>query len=102
METLVRPNDDRFIAGVCSGIAERYDQDPTLVRLLWVLVTVLAAGPMAVLAYLVMWAIVPDEDGRKASLPVVLMLILFGLPIACALFFGLIGALIAIPAALFG
>jgi phage shock protein C len=102
MEQLVRPNDDRFIAGVCSGIAEHFDQDPTLVRLLWVLVTVAAAGPMAVLAYLVMWAIVPDEDGQKASLPVVLVLLVFGLPVACALFFGLLAAAIAIPAAIFG
>lgn len=96
MEQLVRLNDDRFIAGVCSGIAERYDQDPTLVRLLWVLVTVVAAGPMAVLAYLVMWAIVPDEDGKKASLPVVLMLLVFGLPVACAMCFGIFAAFIAL------
>jgi phage shock protein C len=54
---LYRSRGDRFIAGVCGGLAERYDIDSTWIRLLFVLF--FFAGGSALLIYLIMWMIVP-------------------------------------------
>jgi phage shock protein C len=48
---LLRSRDDRMLAGVAGGIANYFDVDPTIVRLLWV-VALIPTGPMAVFAYL--------------------------------------------------
>ena len=50
---------DRLVAGVCSGIAERYDSDPTAIRILWALLTIFTAVVPGVIAYLVCWAVMP-------------------------------------------
>ena len=57
---LYRSRDDRMIAGVCGGIAEYFNIDPTLVRLLFVFG---ALGTVSGLfwAYLIMVFIVPEE-----------------------------------------
>jgi phage shock protein C len=54
----VRSTNDRKVAGVCAGVADYFDMDPTLVRILWALAT-LIPGPN-VLAYIVIW-IAADE-----------------------------------------
>ncbi len=56
---LYRSEDDRMIAGVCAGLAEYVDIDPTIVRLLFVLG--LFAGGATFWAYLVMMMVVPEE-----------------------------------------
>lgn len=56
---LVRPRNDRMIAGVCAGIAQRYGLSVTTVRLLFVL-SLLLPGPQ-VLVYLALWLLMPDE-----------------------------------------
>jgi phage shock protein PspC (stress-responsive transcriptional regulator) len=56
---LVRPRNDRMIAGVCAGIAQRYGLSATTVRLLFVL-SLLLPGPQ-VLVYLALWLLMPDE-----------------------------------------
>jgi phage shock protein PspC (stress-responsive transcriptional regulator) len=60
MARLVRPRDDRWIAGVCSGLGRRYGVSPNVVRLLFVLSTILP-GPQFVV-YLVLWILMPDDD----------------------------------------
>jgi phage shock protein PspC (stress-responsive transcriptional regulator) len=57
---LYRSQDDRMIAGVCGGIADYFDIDPTLVRLLFVFG---ALGTFSGLfwAYIIMMFIVPEE-----------------------------------------
>jgi phage shock protein PspC (stress-responsive transcriptional regulator) len=55
---LVRSTNDRKIAGVCAGIADYFDMDTTLVRILWLLAT-LVPGPN-ILAYIVLWIAVPQ------------------------------------------
>lgn len=57
---LVRRTDDKMLGGVCGGLADHLGLDPTLVRLLTVLVTVLGAGSV-IIAYLVAWVIVPKD-----------------------------------------
>lgn len=49
---------DKKIAGVCAGIAEYLGWDPTLVRILWVILTLL--GGSGVLIYLVLWIVMPE------------------------------------------
>jgi len=55
---LVRSTNDRKIAGVCAGIADYFDIDPTLVRVLWLIAT-LVPGPN-ILAYIILWIAVPE------------------------------------------
>jgi phage shock protein PspC (stress-responsive transcriptional regulator) len=57
---LVRRTDDKVLGGVCAGLADHLGMDPTLVRVLTVLATVLGFGSV-VIAYLVAWAIVPRD-----------------------------------------
>ncbi len=54
---LYKSNTDKKIDGVCAGIAEYFDIDPTLVRLVWAL-AVLFAGT-GILAYLVAALVIP-------------------------------------------
>ena len=57
---LVRPRDNRWIAGVCSGLARRFGMPPGLMRLLFVL-SCLLPGPQFLL-YLALWILIPSED----------------------------------------
>jgi phage shock protein PspC (stress-responsive transcriptional regulator) len=59
-QRLVRPRDNRWIAGVCAGLARRFGMSPSMVRLLFLL-SCLLPGPQ-VLAYLALWIIMPNED----------------------------------------
>ena len=48
-----------MIVGVCGGIGEQFGVDPTVIRLLWVLFTVLSMGA-GILAYIIAWIIIPE------------------------------------------
>jgi phage shock protein C len=54
----VRSTNDRKIAGVCAGVADYFDLDPTIVRVVWLLAT-LIPGPN-IIAYVVLWIAVPE------------------------------------------
>ena len=56
---LTRPRDDRWIAGVCSGLGRRFGLSSGVVRLLFV-ISCLLPGPQ-ILIYLVLWAMMPSE-----------------------------------------
>lgn len=58
-KTLTRRRDDRMIAGVCSGVADYLDLDPTLVRLLTVVAAIFSVGAVAV-AYVAAWILMPE------------------------------------------
>jgi len=57
---LLRSN-DRWIAGVCGGIAEYFDWDPALVRLLYILLSVFSAGFPGTLIYIILWIVMPKN-----------------------------------------
>ncbi|MCR5401842.1 MAG: PspC domain-containing protein [Treponema sp.] len=59
MEKKLYRSKDKKIAGVCSGIAEYFDIDPTIVRILWVLFVL--AGGSGILIYIIMAFIVPEK-----------------------------------------
>ena len=57
---LVRSQTDRQIAGVCGGLADYFDVDPTIVRVTWVILSIIAGAVVfGVLAYLIAWFIIP-------------------------------------------
>jgi phage shock protein C len=57
---LYRSTVDRRIGGVCGGLAEYFNIDPTLVRVLFVLGLLAVGGTFW--AYLIMWIIVPESN----------------------------------------
>jgi phage shock protein C len=58
---------EKVIAGVCGGIAERYGWDPTVVRVVFVLIF-FAGGGFTFPVYIVMWAITPTAPYRPRHL----------------------------------
>jgi phage shock protein PspC (stress-responsive transcriptional regulator) len=56
---LLRPTEDRWIGGVCSGVARYFEIDATLVRVAWILF--LCLGGSGLLAYLICWLVIPSE-----------------------------------------
>lgn len=51
---------DKKIAGVCGGIAKYFKFEPSLVRIIWVLLTLVLDGVPAII-YIALWAIMPKE-----------------------------------------
>jgi phage shock protein PspC (stress-responsive transcriptional regulator) len=60
-ERLYRSRGDRMLAGVAGGLAELWDVDPSLLRIIWA-VLILLTGGIALVVYIVMAFVVPDED----------------------------------------
>lgn len=56
---LYRSRDERMLAGVAGGIAERYGWDPALVRIVFVLVGLMSAGS-GIVAYIIAWLVIPE------------------------------------------
>jgi phage shock protein PspC (stress-responsive transcriptional regulator) len=57
---LVRSRRHRMIAGVCGGLADWLGWDPTLVRVLYVLVSIFSAGFPGLLVYIILWVVMPE------------------------------------------
>jgi len=51
-----------MIAGVCAGLAEYFGWDPTLVRIGYVLVSVISVAFPGILVYILLWIIMPPPD----------------------------------------
>ncbi len=60
IKRLYRSKDDIILGGVCRGIAEYLKVDPTVIRLIWVLLTLVSLGA-GILGYLICWVIIPEE-----------------------------------------
>jgi phage shock protein C len=59
---LIRPLEGRMLAGICAGLADHLDLDVSLVRLLFVAITLITAVfPMAFF-YFIAWIIIPSEE----------------------------------------
>jgi phage shock protein PspC (stress-responsive transcriptional regulator) len=56
---LVRPREGRKIGGVCLGVAEYFDLDVTIVRLVWLVGSVITV--VGVLSYPIAWIVMPEE-----------------------------------------
>ncbi len=62
---LYRSRKDSVIAGVCGGIAEYFEIDSTLVRLLAIIVVFL--GGVGVIAYIIAWIIIPQNPDQQVD-----------------------------------
>lgn len=56
---LYKSSTDKKVCGVCGGIANYFDVDPTVIRLIWVIFTL--AGGSGLIAYIIAVGIMPDE-----------------------------------------
>ncbi len=61
MQKLTLSENNKKIAGVCGGIGEYFNIDPTIVRILWIAGIFLSLGT-GVLAYLLCWFLIPNPD----------------------------------------
>ncbi len=64
---LRRSRDDRMIAGVIGGLAKFFDVDATLLRAIYVVVSVVSAGFPGMLVYVLLWIAVPEEGEPAAD-----------------------------------
>ena len=62
MEKKLKKSTNKMIAGVCAGIAEYMDIDPTVVRVVYALLAVFSAGFPGLLLYLILCIIMPAAD----------------------------------------
>ena len=56
---LYKSREDKKLCGVCGGIAEYFELDPTLIRLAWVVFTLL--GGSGIIAYIIAAIVMPDK-----------------------------------------
>lgn len=69
---LHRSRQGRMLGGVCSGLGEYFDIDPTLVRLVFIFGSILGWLGALLLVYLIMWIVVPEAPGivmEKSTIP---------------------------------
>jgi phage shock protein PspC (stress-responsive transcriptional regulator) len=59
--TLSRSRNDRVLAGVMGGIARRFGWNSTLVRVLFVVLSILSAAFPGIIVYLILWLLMPEE-----------------------------------------
>ena len=65
---LVRPRNDRVIAGVCAGLGRRFGLTPWQARLLFVLVLLVLPGSQ-ILVYPILWLLMPSEEPQDLVPP---------------------------------
>jgi len=58
---LVRSRRHRLLGGVCGGIAQWLGWDPTAVRILYVVVSIVSVAFPGIIVYLVLWILMPEE-----------------------------------------
>jgi phage shock protein C len=59
MTRVLKKSSDKILAGVCGGIADYFGFDPTLVRLAYLLISILSAAFPGILVYIILWIIMP-------------------------------------------
>ncbi|WP_292731015.1 PspC domain-containing protein [Methanoculleus sp.] len=62
---LTRSTSDRWIAGICGGIGEYFEIDPNVIRVVWVIVTVLTGFLPGIIIYILLWIILPEQGQAR-------------------------------------
>ena len=66
MEKRLKRSQDHIIAGVCGGMADYLNVDPTLIRVLYVILSIVSTGFPGVLVYIICGAVMPlDQTGEQ-------------------------------------
>jgi phage shock protein C len=68
VERLYRSSTQRMLGGVCGGLGEYFNIDPTLVRIVYILVTIATGVLLGIGLYIVLWLIVPSEASVGKSI----------------------------------
>lgn len=63
---LYRSRTERSIAGICGGLAAYFDADPTMIRL--VMLLLILFGGLSIWAYIILWIVIPEEPVRKFNI----------------------------------
>ena len=58
---LFRSKKESMLAGVCGGIAEYFDLDPTLVRIAYIVLSLASAAFPGLLVYIILWIVIPEK-----------------------------------------
>lgn len=66
MNRLYLSEENRKIGGVCGGIGEYFEKDPTLIRILFILLILFSFG-FGILAYLAMWLVIPSRPAQARN-----------------------------------
>ena len=66
-QRLMRPADDQKIAGVCAGFARYFGVDVTLVRVLWIVLTIWPIPLTGLVAYIIAWIVMPVETAPAGN-----------------------------------
>jgi phage shock protein C len=53
---------NRHLAGVCGGLAEYLDLDPTVVRVIYVLLSIFSVAFPGILVYIILWIFIPERE----------------------------------------
>lgn len=61
MKRFTRSNHDKVISGVCAGLGEYFNVDPTIIRITWIVLTILSTGTF-ILAYLICSIVIPSNN----------------------------------------
>ena len=64
MKRLRRSRKEKMIAGVCGGLAEYFDLDPTIMRIIYVVVSIVSVAFPGILVYIILWIVMPEADGE--------------------------------------
>ena len=67
VKRLYRSRTNRTLAGICGGLGEYWQIDPTILRLLWILLTVFTGFVPGIIAYVLALFIVPERPGEASS-----------------------------------
>ena len=59
VKRVYRSKNERMLAGVCGGLGEYFNIDPTLVRILFILFALIVGG--GILLYIILWLLIPEE-----------------------------------------
>jgi len=59
---LRRSRSDKVIAGVIGGLARYFGMDPTIARVLYVILSVVSVGFPGILVYILLWVVMPEGD----------------------------------------
>jgi phage shock protein PspC (stress-responsive transcriptional regulator) len=57
----MRSSTDKKLGGVCAGLADYFDMDPTIIRVIWLLLVI--CGGTGLLAYIILWIVLPLAPG---------------------------------------
>jgi phage shock protein C len=59
VKRLYRSREERWLAGICGGLGNYFDIDPTVIRVLFVLFSLVVGG--GIIAYIILWIVIPQE-----------------------------------------